>query len=60
MSSAFATAVRAAVNDAPDDVLQDLVLEIRSALEGDSNDAEHDALVVVADVLKIPYYPNEV
>lgn len=29
--------------------------EIRAALEGDSNDAEHDALVSVADMLGITY-----
>ena len=31
--------------------------EIRQALEGDSNDAEHDALVSVADWLGIHYTP---
>jgi hypothetical protein len=31
--------------------------EIRDALEGESNDAEHDALVTVADVLGIDYTP---
>jgi hypothetical protein len=32
-----------------------LVSEIVAALEGDSNDAEHDALVAVADWLGIRY-----
>lgn len=32
--------------------------EIKAALEGDSNDAEHDALVSVADALGIDYTPE--
>ncbi len=35
----------------------ELVAEIRDALEGDSNDAEHDALVSVAEHLGITYTP---
>lgn len=33
----------------------DLLKRIRAALEGDSNDAEHDALVDVADFLGVSY-----
>lgn len=33
--------------------------EIRAALEGESNDAEHDALVMVADGLGIEWVPFE-
>lgn len=32
--------------------------EIKNALEGDSNDAEHDALVSVAQILRIDYDPD--
>lgn len=32
-----------------------ITAEVRSALEGDSNDAEHDALVSVAEFLGITY-----
>lgn len=39
-----------------DDYLKDL---IRAALEGDSNDAEHDALVAVAEALRIDWTPAE-
>jgi hypothetical protein len=34
---------------------KELVREIRDALESDSNDAEHDALVSVANALGIDY-----
>jgi hypothetical protein len=39
--------------------LQGVCLQIRRALEGDSNDAEHDALVSVAEHLGIPWTPPE-
>lgn len=38
---------------------EDVVSDIRSALEGDSNDAEHDALVGVADFFAIDYTPSD-
>lgn len=37
----------------------DLATEVREALEGDSNDAEHDALVSVAEALNITYSTDE-
>lgn len=36
-------------------VALDLEKEVRNALEGDSNDAEHDALASVAEALHITY-----
>jgi hypothetical protein len=39
--------------------LQGVCLEIRRALEGDSNDAEHDALVSVAEHLGIDWTPPD-
>jgi hypothetical protein len=36
-----------------------LAAEIKAALEGDSNDAEHDALVSVAEHLGIDWQPPE-
>lgn len=38
-----------------DDELRVLFIQVKEALEGDSNDAEHDALVAVADLLDIPW-----
>lgn len=39
--------------------LASLITEIRDALEGDSNDAEHNALVLVADLFGIEYTPSD-
>lgn len=39
-------------------VSDELESEVREALEGDSNDAEHDALVFCAQVLGIEYDPE--
>lgn len=39
-----------------DDDLRDTIV---SALEGDSNDADHDALVEVAEALGISYEPGD-
>lgn len=49
-----------AVSDDPlhDDDPSSLRTIVRAALEGDSNDAEHDALVAVADWLGITYDPG--
>jgi hypothetical protein len=47
--------IRRAIVDASDDVLEALAFEVRKALEGDSNDAEHDALVSAAAVLGIDW-----
>ena len=33
--------------------------QVRRALEGDSNDAEHDALAAIAEALRIDWYPDE-
>lgn len=33
--------------------------QVRRALEGDSNDAEHDALAAIAEELGIDWYPDE-
>lgn len=41
--------------DVHDALFPSLVASIRDALEGDSNDAEHDALVSVAEFLHIDY-----
>jgi hypothetical protein len=35
--------------------LGDVTEGVREALEGDSNDAEHDALVCIADALRVRY-----
>lgn len=40
------------------DTIASLRMEIKDALEGDSNDAEHNALVSVADALGIDYDPD--
>jgi hypothetical protein len=50
---------RRAALGAPDAEIQDLVTEIIGALEGDSNDADHDALVSVAQFFGIEYNPEE-
>jgi hypothetical protein len=39
--------------------LQAVAAEIKEALEGDSNDAEHDALVSVAEHLGISWQPPD-
>jgi hypothetical protein len=52
------TPIRRAVTDASDTELDSLASEIREALEGPSNDAEHDALAAVADFLGIDYDPD--
>jgi hypothetical protein len=36
----------------------DLARQVREALEGESNDAEHDALAAVAESFEIPYNPD--
>lgn len=41
------------------DGLAALADDVRQALEGDSNDAEHDALVAVAEALGIDYDSNK-
>lgn len=48
---------RWAALNAKDDEIAELAKAIRSALEGDSNDAEHDALVDVAQFFGIDYEP---
>lgn len=45
--------------DLPRDLLAPTITEVKDALEGDSNDAEHDALVSVAELLNIDYRPSE-
>lgn len=35
----------------------DIAAEVKRALEGDSNDAEHDALVAVAEHFGLDYTP---
>jgi hypothetical protein len=52
------TPLRRAVLDATDRELTDLSEVVRDALEGDSNDAEHDALAHVAEFLNIDYDPE--
>ena len=52
------TPFRRAALDAPDVEIVELVEEITSALEGDSNDAEHDALAGVARFFGIDYDPE--
>jgi hypothetical protein len=47
--------MRRHVLEASDDQVLDAARIVRSALEGESNDAEHDALVLVADLLGIEY-----
>jgi hypothetical protein len=44
--------------DARDEEITDLTQSIMRALEGDSNDAEHDALVSVAQFFGIDYDPE--
>lgn len=56
-NSIDANAIRRRVAEAPDTSIESLADEIRRALEGDSNDAEHDALVSVAGFLGIDYEP---
>lgn len=51
--------IRRAILDASDDDLEAVAREITDALEGDSNDAEHAALVTVADTLGIGYDPDK-
>lgn len=53
----FVTVFRRAASHASDLEIAELVGVIRSALEGDSNDAEHDALVEVAGFFNIDYTP---
>lgn len=53
------TSFRRAAIDASDAQITALIDEVRSALEGDSNDAEHDALVSVAGFFSIAYEPAE-
>ena len=61
MSSVQVRNFRNSVADASDGEIDDLVDEIRDALEGDSNDAEHDALVSVAQFFAVDYvYPDDV
>lgn len=43
--------IRSAFINASDEEIEALVLTITDALEGDSNDAEHDALSDVADFI---------
>lgn len=43
----------------PEDLLAGVKVEIKKALEGASNDAEHDALFSVAELLQIDYKPSE-
>lgn len=49
------TPLRRRVIDATDDEINNLAREIRDALEGDSNDAERDALAYVAGFLGVEY-----
>ena len=54
----------AKIFDRPDDhhdalISQGLAEDIRAALEGDSNDAEHDALSAVASSLGISWTPYD-
>lgn len=53
------TPIRRAVLDASDEAITELASTIRAALEGDSNDAEHDALADVADFLNVTYGDSE-
>lgn len=50
-----ATLFRRNALEAGDKDIEYLVNEVRAALEGDSNDAEHDALVYVADFFDIDW-----
>ena len=45
------------LNDSHADLPQSLWATIREALQGDSNDAEHDALAAVADYFGIAWTP---
>lgn len=54
------TPMRRAVLDASDIDLTWLRDEIRDALEGDSNDAEHDALAAVAEFFDIEWTSPDV
>lgn len=56
---AQATATASLTPEDADDDLANLRDEIKDALEGDSNDAEHDALVSVADYFNITYTPSD-
>lgn len=45
--------------EADDEQIAVLVHSVREALEGDSNDADHDALVDVAHFFDIDYTPTD-
>lgn len=57
MSDFDTTPFRRAALDAPDAEVVDLIETVKAALEGDSNDAEHDALSDVAGFFGIDYTP---
>lgn len=59
MQTTDVTPIRRALLDASDAEILALVDTIRTALAGDSNDAEHDALVDVAEALGIERYDEE-
>lgn len=54
-----ATKIRQSVMNASDAYLKLLYDEIKSALEGDSFDAEHDALVAVAQLFGVDWQPPD-
>lgn len=55
MSGFDTTPFRRAALDAPDAEVVDLIGTVKAALEGESNDAEHDALAEVAGFFGIGY-----
>lgn len=53
------TPIRRRAIEASDEDLSAVAEQVRSALTADSNDAEHDALVAVAELLDITYTTEE-
>jgi len=53
-------AISERTDNSGEQVDDDLALQVKRALEGNSNDAEHDALVDVAEHFGIPWQPADV